>query len=213
MIDFEKLVLEKLNYQLSQTQLNQFNDYYEFLVQYNENVNLTRITEKEEVYIKHFYDSIQITCEVQFSNQKVCDMGSGAGFPGIPIKILFPDLELTIVDASLKRLTFLNLLIKKLNLKNVVTIHTRVEQYQNENPNYFDIVTARALSTLDNLVKWSFPILKTNGCLIAYKAKNFLEELELIEKKHHSKIASINVINQDLPDKQGERNNIIIKKA
>ncbi len=213
MIDFEKLVLDKLGYQLSEIQLKQFNDYYDFLVLYNEKVNLTRITSKEEAYIKHFYDSIQIIDKVKFNNQKVCDMGSGAGFPGIPLKILFPNLELTIVDASLKRLTFINLLVDKLNLINVKTVHARLEQYQKENPNYFDIATARALSNLDNLVKWSFPILKSDGMLIAYKAKNFSEELELIKKKHHLKISSINIFRQDLPFDLGERNNLIIKKA
>ena len=129
MNNFKQIVFDKLGYQLSELQLNQFKTYYEFLIEYNKNVNLTRITDLDEVYIKHFLDSILVINLLNFNKiNSLIDMGSGAGFPGIPLKILYPHLEVLLVDARKKKLVFIDKIIEKLNLDKTTTLHARLEK-------------------------------------------------------------------------------------
>lgn len=160
---------------MNKTKDSRFNIYYEYLVEQNQLLNLTAITEKEDVYLKHFYDSIQITEYFDFSNQLVLDIGAGAGFPSVPIYILNPSMKLSIVDGLNKRIDFLKRLSDKIELK-IDLIHGRAEELNRLN--YFDFVLARAVAKLNILVEMALPILKLNGYFIAYKSINYQEELE-----------------------------------
>ena len=176
-MDFNTL-LEEINITLSQRQLEQFEIYYEFLVEYNNYVNLTAITEKEDVYIKHFYDSILVGKVFDLSNiETICDVGSGAGFPSIPLKIVYPNLQVTIVDGLDKRITFLKKLVEKLGLDNVNLVHGRAEEYAKEYRESFDIVTARAVARANILNELCIPLVKVGGYFISMKGKNADEEI------------------------------------
>ncbi|MBS7576194.1 MULTISPECIES: 16S rRNA (guanine(527)-N(7))-methyltransferase RsmG [unclassified Enterococcus] len=173
--------LKKDGFALSQQQLQQFNDYFHLLVEWNQKINLTAIVERNEVYLKHFYDSIAPVSHQLIYNQplRLLDVGAGAGFPSIPIKIIFPEMEIHILDSLNKRLTFLTNLIEKLNLKKVYLHHGRAEDL-GQDMSYrgsFDIVTARAVARLNVLVELTLPFLKKNGQLIALKAAQSPEEL------------------------------------
>ena len=121
---------EKLGIEVPETKLNQLEKYYEILVEYNKVMNLTGITEKEEVYLKHFYDSLTIAKIIDLSKEEsLCDVGTGAGFPGIVLKIFYPELKVTLVDSLNKRINFLNEVIKELGLNKIETVHDRMEEY------------------------------------------------------------------------------------
>ena len=176
-MDFNKL-LEEIDITLSQRQLEQFEIYFNFLVEYNNYVNLTAITEKEDVYIKHFYDSILVGKVFDLSKvTTICDVGSGAGFPSIPLKIVYPNLHVTIVDGLDKRITFLKQLVEKLGLDNVTPIHARAEEYAKEHRESFDIVTARAVARANILNELCIPLVKVGGYFISMKGKNAEEEI------------------------------------
>ena len=160
-MDFIK-ELEGLNVSLSPKQLEQFDKYYNLLVEYNKVMNLTGITDYDGVYLKHFYDSITLVKAYDFSKDiSLCDVGSGAGFPSIPLKIVFPNIKLTIVDALNKRLEFLKVVIKELELTNVLLIHSRAEELNKREE--FDIVTSRALSDINIGLELCMPLVKVNG--------------------------------------------------
>ena len=162
--------LEKLNIKVTDNQLHQLDEYYNLLIERNKVMNLTGITEKEEVYLKHFYDSITITKVIDFNDvETLCDVGSGAGFPGLVIKILFPNLQVTLVDSLNKRINFLNEVISKLELKNINTIHTRIEEFGIKNREKYDIVVARAVAQLNILLEYCIPITKVKGYFITMK--------------------------------------------
>lgn len=169
---------------LSAEQMQQFADYYQLLVETNEHVNLTRITEKDEVYLKHFYDSITgAFAEPRLESEELtlCDIGAGAGFPSVPLKIAFPQLKVTIVDSLNKRIAFLEALVAKLGLNDVTLIHDRAETFSAKNSPYrekFDIVTARAVARLSVLSELCLPAAKISGEFIAYKASAAPEELQ-----------------------------------
>lgn len=169
---------------LSAEQMQQFADYYQLLVETNEHVNLTRITEKDEVYLKHFYDSITgAFAEPRLESEELtlCDIGAGAGFPSLPLKIAFPQLKVTIVDSLNKRIAFLEALVAKLGLTDVTLIHDRAETFSAKNSPYrekFDIVTARAVARLSVLSELCLPAAKVGGEFIAYKASAAPEELQ-----------------------------------
>ena len=169
---------------LSAEQMQQFADYYQLLVETNEHVNLTRITEKDEVYLKHFYDSITgAFAEPRLESEELtlCDIGAGAGFPSLPLKIAFPQLKVTIVDSLNKRIAFLEALVAKLGLTDVTLIHDRAETFSAKNSPYrekFDIVTARAVARLSVLSELCLPAAKISGEFIAYKASAAPEELQ-----------------------------------
>lgn len=165
---------------LDSEQIQQFKQYFEILVEWNEKMNLTAITDLQSVYLKHFYDSISMAFYVDFSKkQSVCDVGAGAGFPSIPLKICFPQLEITIVDSLNKRIQFLTHLSEQLKLTNVNFVHARAEEF-GQNPLYrekFDIVTARAVARLSVLSELCVPLVKTGGQFVAMKAAAAQDEL------------------------------------
>lgn len=160
--------LEKLNIKLTDIQLNQLLKYYEMLVEYNKVMNLTGITIKEDVYLKHFYDSLTICKIINLNNSyTLCDIGTGAGFPGLVLKIVYPNLKITLVDSLNKRINFLNDVIKSLNLTNIQTVHCRIEEFKGS----FDIVTSRAVAPLNILLELAMPLVKINGYFISMKSK------------------------------------------
>ena len=166
---------------LTDTQVFQFKKYFELLVEWNEKMNLTAITDLEGVYLKHFYDSISASFYFDFTKfTTVCDVGAGAGFPSIPIKICFPHLHVTIVDSLNKRITFLNHLSEQLKLENVNFVHARAEEF-GQNAKYreqFDVVTARAVARLSVLSELCVPLAKNGGYFVALKAAAGPDELK-----------------------------------
>lgn len=160
--------------------LSNLEKYYNILKEENEKYNLTRIVEKEVVYLKHFYDSLTIAKIVDIKNQSICDLGSGAGFPGLVLAICFPSAKLTLIEANGKKCNFLNLVKEKLSLDNVTVINTRVEEYARVNREIYDIVTARAVAPLKHLLEYGVPLVKEKGYFIAMKS-NVTEEIKNIE--------------------------------
>lgn len=181
---FNSHLLEK-GISLSDTQLDQFEKYFANLVEWNEKINLTAITDKADVYLKHFYDSLAPAFYFDFSKPiHLCDVGAGAGFPSIPLKIAFPHIQLTIVDSLNKRISFLHHLANELSLENVQFVHDRAETF-GVNPAYresFDVVTARAVARMSVLSELCLPLVKTGGYFIALKALNAKEELAAAQK-------------------------------
>ena len=170
---------------LSDEQKKQFDQYFHLLVEWNEKMNLTAITDEEGVYLKHFYDSLALGFHHELTDQTLCDVGAGAGFPSIPLKIVFPDLKVTIVDSLNKRITFLNTLVETLGLTDVQCFHDRAETF-GQNKEFrasFDVVTARAVSALVGLVDITLPILRGTGELLALKGRSAREEIKKAKKK------------------------------
>lgn len=166
---------------LTDQQKDQFQRYFQLLVEWNEKINLTAITEKKEVYLKHFYDSVAPILQGVISNEpiKLLDIGAGAGFPSLPMKILYPELQVSIIDSLNKRIQFLHLLAQELELENVDFFHGRAEDFAQDKlfRAQFDIVTARAVARMQVLSELTIPYLKVGGRLIALKASNAAEEL------------------------------------
>lgn len=170
--------VRKLQINIDNDILDKLEKYYNLLIKYNEIMNLTGITEKKQVYLKHFYDSLCISKVIDLNEeQSLCDVGSGAGFPGIVLKIFYPHLKITLLDSLNKRIEFLNIVIKELNLDNIEAIHVRAEEYAQQNREKFDIVTSRAVANLNTLLELSIPMVKINKYFIPLKA-NVDEELE-----------------------------------
>lgn len=172
--------LKESNITLTEQQLKQFEIYFEMLVEWNEKINLTAVTEKEEVYLKHFFDSVTPAFYIDFTKIKsICDVGAGAGFPSIPLKILYPHLQITIVDSLNKRIKFLNELASALDLDQVNFVHDRAETFgKNEARESFDLVTARAVARLSVLSELCIPLVKKGGQFVALKGSQGNEELE-----------------------------------
>ena len=165
--------LAKLNIKVNNNQIDQLEEYYNLLIEWNKVMNLTGITEKKDVYLKHFYDSLTIVKVVDLNTvENLCDVGTGAGFPGIVLKIFFPKLKITLIDSLNKRIIFLKEVIDKLNLKNIEVIHDRIEEYGVKNREKYDIVVARAVAQLNVLLEYCIPIVKKNGYFIAMKGNN-----------------------------------------
>lgn len=179
--------VEALGLKVTEEKLEQLDIVYNTLVETNKTMNLTRITEKDDVYLKHFYDSLTLAKVYDLTKvNTLCDIGTGAGFPGLVLKIFYPNLEITLVDSLLKRVKYLNSLIDKLELTGIKAYHNRAEDIIKENKK-FDIVTARAVSALPKLLLWTMPLVNKNGSFLAMKG-NVEEELELskdIMKKHN----------------------------
>ncbi len=210
--------LAKHNFDLTDKQKTQFEQYFKDLVETNEHVNLTRITDKEDVYLKHFFDSITplLTFKDVFTKgATLCDVGAGAGFPSIPLKILLPDLKITIVDSLAKRLTFLKGLIAKLGLSEVELVHGRAEDVgQNKlYREHFDLVTARAVANMTVLSEYCLPLVKKGGYLVALKGPKVEGELEesskAIQVLGGEKVSETELT---LPNSDEERTLILIKK-
>lgn len=162
--------LEDLGISINEVQLNQLKEYYNLLIEYNTHTNLTRITEEKDVYLKHFYDSLTICKVINLNNQELLDIGTGAGFPGLVLKIVFPHLKVTLVDSLNKRIIFLNSVIKKLGLTDIKAIHERAETYIKDNREKYDIVTSRAVANLNLLSELCLPYVKIGGYFISMKA-------------------------------------------
>ena len=202
--------LEKLNIILTKTQEEQLEKYYEILVETNKYTNLTRIIEKEEVYLKHFYDSLTITKVIDLTKeQTLIDIGTGAGFPGLVLKIVFPNLKITLLDSLNKRIVFLNQVIKELDLKDIKTVHSRIEDYKKEQ---FDIVTSRAVAKTNILLELAYNLPKEQGYFIFLKGDM---KQELKESEHAIKELNLKLIQKEeffLPFENSKRTIIKIQK-
>lgn len=201
--------LEKLGIFLNNNQKEQLEEFYNILIEENKKINLTRIIEREDVYLKHFYDSLTIVKTVDLNEiNTLCDVGTGAGFPGIVLKIVFPHLKITLIDSLLKRVNYLNETINKLNLKDIEAIHTRSEDYKGE----FDVVTSRAVANLNKLIPWSIHLVKKSGKLISMKG-NIDDELTCIENILNNCNCKIdNIVKFKLPKEDSNRSLVIISK-
>ena len=170
--------LKKLGINLTNDQIDKLARFYQLLVTWNEKINLTTIIKEEEVYLKHFYDSLTLIKVVDLRQPlTVLDVGTGAGFPGIVLKIVFPNLKITLLDSLTKRINYLNEIIKELDLHDIETVCSRCEEYTKINREKYDLVVARAVSHLKILSEMIIPTVKVNGYFIAMKA-NLNDELE-----------------------------------
>lgn len=215
--EFKKIMIfygEKIDIKFTEEQLNQFHEYMNLLLEWNEKINLTAITDPNEVILKHFIDSLTINKYIK-ENSTLADVGTGAGFPGIPLKILRPDLKITLVDSLNKRINFLNEVINKLNLVNIETVHSRIEDFGKDKKyrEIFDFVTARAVANLAVLSEYLLPIAKVGGQCVCMKGSSVEEELS--NGKNAIKVLGGKIKNIDefvLPDSDMSRNVIIIDK-
>ena len=184
--------LKKINIEVTTEKLEMLKKYYELLITENEKYNLTNITKIEDVYLKHFYDSLTITKIIDLKNQKICDIGTGAGFPGIVLKIFFPQIKIDLLDSTSKKCNFLNMVIKELSLNDIKVINARAEEYSKEKREIYDIVVSRAVAPLKHLLEYSIPLLKINGTFITLKSNidiemqnidNYYKKLDLYAEK------------------------------
>ena len=210
-IDEFKIEVEKLGVDVSLEKLDLLEKYFILLTEWNKKINLTAITDKKDVYLKHFYDSLTI-CKVIDLNKEnsFCDIGTGAGFPGIVIKIFFPHLKMTLIDSLNKRINFLGVVCEELNLKDVSLIHGRAEEFARENRDMFDVVTARAVSSFNVLLEYSIPIVKTNKYFIAMRGNDDSESGVNALKVLNSKVLKKECFN--LPYENSSRCVILVKK-
>lgn len=202
---------------LTEKQLDQFAIYYQTLIEWNEKVNLTAITDQDEVYLKHFYDSLTPSFYYPFQKQlHICDVGSGAGFPSIPLKICFPQIHVSIVDSLQKRIDFLQTLVDRLQLNNVHLFHSRAEDF-GQNKTYresYDVVLARAVARMSVLSEYCLPLVKKDGMFIAMKGARGEAELSDANKAITvlgGKIDKLKTFN--LPKENSERSLIFIEKV
>lgn len=209
--------LEKQGITVSSKQMDQFNFYADFLAEWNEKINLTALSAHNEVLLKHFYDSISLSFYEDFTMTKtLVDVGSGAGFPSLPLKILFPKLEVTIVDSLQKRIRFLQTLVYEMGLEGVHLYHDRAETFgkKKENREAYDIATARAVAKLNVLSEYCLPLVKEGGTFFAMKSVNAQEEInqaehaiQLLGGKFRKDYAF------ELPEQAGERHILAIDKV
>lgn len=205
--------LKKLNIFLTEDQLTKLDKFYQLLINWNEKINLTTITKEEDVYLKHFYDSLTLIKTIDLTKDiTLLDVGTGAGFPGIVLKIVFPNLKITLLDSLNKRINYLNEIIKELELSNIETICSRCEDYTKINREKYDVVVARAVSHLKILSELIIPTVKVNGYFVAMKS-NVQDEIE-ISKNILSKLDSTveKVIEFNLPIENSIRTLVKIKK-
>ena len=203
----------KLGINLTEDQLSKLDTYAKFLVEYNTHTNLTAITSEDQIYLKHFYDSITIVKALDLTKvNNLIDIGTGAGFPGMVLKIIFPNLEVTLLDSNNKKITFLQELGNKLNLTNIYYFHGRAEEYCLKHRETFDLVTARAVSNMNTLSELCLPLTKLGGYFIPLKGSN---EEEITSSINAIKELGGNVeeiIKFSLPYEDSTRNIIKIKK-
>ena len=207
--------LKKLNIELTNEAFLNFEEYYKFLVEYNEHVNLTAITDYDGVYYKHFYDSLTLSLALDVTKPiNLVDVGAGAGFPSIPNAIAFNNLNVTIIDALNKRINFLNELIAKLKLNNAKALHARAEEYAAFHREEADVVTARAVARLNILAELCIPLVKVGGLFVAMKSVE--SEQEFLEAKGAIKTLGaehLKTISVELPNQMGHREILVFKKV
>ena len=207
-----KKVFEKYGFELSEYQISQFLCYYKFLVQENEKFNLTSITDEEGVIFKHFLDSV-LPAKNLPQNAKVIDVGSGAGFPGVPLKILRPDIKITLLDSLQKRVNFLKQVAELLKLEDVQCVHNRAEDYAQKMREKFDVALSRAVAQIPTLAEYLMPFAKIGGKVIMYKSQKVEDEVEDGRKAIEvfgGKIISIKKI--ELCEIEASRSFVIIDK-
>lgn len=207
----------QLGIELNQTQEQQFTDFYEYLIEKNKVMNLTGITEFQEVMVKHFLDSLACVKAIEIKNvKKIIDIGTGAGFPGIPLKIAFPHLEACLLDSLNKRVNFLKETFQLLKLTDIQAIHGRAEEYA-KNKAYreqYDLCVSRAVSNLATLSEYCLPYVKAGGCFLSYKSGKVQEEIEQADKAIRilgGKVKDIVYFN--LPGSEIERSLVVIEKV
>ena len=200
--------LKKLNIEITEDQLQKLNKFYELLVEWNEKINLTRITEKEDVYLKHFYDSLTITKVINLNEvETLCDIGTGAGFPGVVLKIMYPNLKITLVDALQKRVNYLNEIIKELDLKDIEALHVRGEDLKEK----YDVVTSRAVANIEKLLTYTMHLVNKDGVMIAMKGNIDDELTKEVEDKINRKYKIVEINKFILPIENSNRSLVVIK--
>ena len=210
MIDYGK----EINIVFTEEQLQKFYKYMNLLIEWNEKINLTAIVEPKEIILKHFIDSLTIIKYIEL-NKSVIDIGTGAGFPGIPIKIMREDLDITLLDSLNKRIHFLNEVIQKLELKNITAVHARIEEYA-KNKQYretFDIATSRAVANMTTLSEYMLPMVALEGKAICMKGSEISDEIS--KSKNSIKVLGGEIAKIEeftLPKTDNKRNLILIKK-
>ena len=207
--------LEELKIDYDNKKLNQTETFYEMLIEKNKVMNLTRITDREDFYVKHVLDSLLIVKLIDISDQSIIDIGTGAGFPGIPIKIFFPDTKITLLDSLNKRILFLDEVIEKTGLKDISTIHGRAEEVSRDKDQRekYDLALSRAVANMSVLSELCIPFVKTGGQFIAYKSSDSKQETD--DACNAVKILSggdINVSRYKLPESEIYRNIVLINK-
>lgn len=212
-----KIKAENIEISLSEKQLQQFQDFYELLIEKNKVMNLTAITEEEEVIDKHFIDSLTCKRVIDMDQVKsVIDIGTGAGFPGIPLKIVYPEIDFVLLDSLNKRVKFLNEVIDTLHLEKIQAVHGRAEDLARK-PEFrgkFDLCVSRAVANLSTLSEYCIPFVRVNGYFVSYKAKKGLEEIH--QSDHCMKELGSKIMDTDefqLTDHDSERVLIKIKKC
>lgn len=217
MADFLRENLKKIGCEPSDLQCEQLNNFHKILCEWNEFMNLTGITEYNEVVIKHFVDSLAVNCVYSFKKtDRVVDIGTGAGFPGIPLKIMYPDTRFTLLDSLNKRIKFLDEVIKINSLDGIETLHGRAEDYARDK-NYreaFDVCVSRAVANLSTLSEYCLPYVKAGGVFISYKAGQLDEELKASERAIKLLGGEIKEVHKlTLPDTDIDRTFVVIKKT
>lgn len=215
---FEKELSQKLKQigiEITKTQTAQFYEYMELLIEWNKKINLTSIVEEKEIILKHFVDSLTISKYIK-ENDNIADIGTGAGFPGIPLKIIKPKNNFVLIDSLNKRINFLNEVINKNKLERIHTIHARAEEIGHNKTyrNQFDIITSRAVAKLNVLLEYMMPLLKIGGRCICLKGPNVDEEIE--EAKSAMMILGGEIEKKEeiiLPDSDNKRTIIIVKSV
>ena len=211
-IDDFKSEIEKLNIIYDEDKLQKLDTYFNFLIEYNLHTNITRVVDKEDVYLKHFFDSLTLVKAVDLNSIKnILDIGSGAGFPGVVLKIFYPDINITILDSNNKKTKFVTQLIEKLNLNKITVVNDRAENYMANNINKYDLCVSRAVAFIDIISSLSLPFIKKDGKVILMKG-NMDNEIKILN--NHQKelnIEKYEIINFNLNDNL-ERNLVILHK-
>lgn len=205
--EFIKAV-KQLKVDLTEEKLEKLNKFYNLLIEWNKKINLTRIEKEDEVYLKHFYDSLTIAKVVDLSKIKtLCDIGTGAGFPGIVLKIFYPNLKITLIDSLQKRVNYLNEIIKDLELDNIEAIHVRGEDYKGQ----YDVVTSRAVANIEKLLGYTMHLVSPTGIFVAMKG-DIEKELTLDVKKKIEKKYKIEKIEKFLLPKENSNRSLVVIK-